>query len=257
MAQTKTSRGKGQVSDPKDTRSLSARVLAFARRQLLRVMAYAASALAILFIVLTTLYSFAPPISTLMIRDLALLRGYERDWISLDDTAPVLVHSIIASEDQTFCAHNGVEWLALREQFDRWWAGEDARGASTLSMQVARNLFLWQGRSAFRKALEVPVALWLDWALSKRRMMELYINVAELGPQVYGFEAAAQRAYGRSANDLTRRQAGLLVATLPLPAERDAARPSGRHSSASDRVVTRARQMGAYIGCLAPQEGAV
>jgi monofunctional biosynthetic peptidoglycan transglycosylase len=124
-------------------------------------------------------------------------------------------------------------------------------------MQVARNLFLWQGRSAFRKGLEVPLALWLDWALSKRRMMELYINVAELGAQVYGFEAAAQRAYGRSANDLTRRQAGLLVATLPLPSERDAARPSGRHSSASDRIVTRARGMGAYIGCLAPQDGPV
>lgn len=228
-----------------------------ARRYALRAAAYAASGLALVLIVLTTLYSFAPPVSTLMIRDLALLRGYERDWINLDDAAPVLVHSIIASEDQTFCTHKGVEWTALHTQFERWWAGEDARGASTLSMQVARNLFLWQGRSAFRKALEVPLALWLDWALSKRRMMELYINVAELGPQVYGFEGAAQRAFGRSANDLTRRQAGLLVATLPLPSERDAARPSGRHSSASDRIVTRARQMGAYIGCLAPQEGPV
>lgn len=233
------------------------RWLATARRYALRAFAYAAGGFVLLLIVLTTLFSFVPPVSTLMIRDLALLRGYERDWISLDDSAPVLVHSIIASEDQTFCAHNGVEWEALRTQFERWRAGQDARGASTLSMQVARNLFLWQGRSAFRKALEVPLALWLDWALSKRRMMELYINVAELGPQVYGFEAAAQRAYGRSANDLTRRQAGLLVATLPLPSERDAARPSGRHSSASDRIMTRARGMGAYIGCLAPQDGPV
>lgn len=254
MAQTKTSRAKRQETR---ARRFRVRTVAWLKRHVLRAVAYAAGGLALLLIVLTTLYSFALPISTLMIRDLALLRGYERDWINLDDTAPVLVHSIIASEDQTFCAHNGVEWPALQAQLDRWWAGEDARGASTLSMQVARNLFLWQGRSAFRKALEVPVALWLDWALSKRRMMELYINVAELGPQVYGFEAAAQRAFGRSATDLTRRQAGLLVATLPLPSERDAARPSGRHSSASDTIVSRARGMGAYIGCLAPQEGPV
>lgn len=253
MAQTKTSGGTASTG----IRGLARRMLLMVRRFALRALALGIGGLAVLLIVLTTLYSFAPPVSTLMIRDLALLRGYERDWIALDDAAPVLVHSIIASEDQTFCTHKGVEWTALRTQFERWWAGEDARGASTLSMQVARNLYLWQGRSAFRKALEVPLALWLDWALSKRRLMEIYINVAELGPQLYGFEAAAQRAFGRSANDLTRRQAGLLVAVLPLPSERDAARPSGRHSSASDRIVTRARGMGAYIGCLAPQEGPV
>lgn len=254
MAQTKTS---GRKREETSQTGFRARFIAPLWRGLVRGAAYAVGGLVVLFFVLTTLYSFAPPISSLMVRDLVSLRGYERDWISLDDTSPILVHSIIASEDQTFCAHDGVEWAALRAQFDRWRSGEDARGASTLSMQVARNLFLWQGRSVVRKAMEVPVALWLDWALSKRRLMEIYINVAELGPQIYGFEAAAQRAFGRSANDLTRRQAGLLVATLPLPADRDAARPSGRHSSASDLIVTRARGMGAYIGCLAPQEGPV
>ena len=198
--------------------------------------------------------SILPPVSTLMARDLVTLKGYERDWIALDDAAPVLIHSVIASEDQTFCTHSGVHWDELLAQFERWRAGEDARGASTLTMQVARNLFLWQGRSAFRKALEVPLAVWLDLVLSKRRLMELYINIVELRPQVYGFEAAAQGAFARSAADLSRRQAALLVAALPLPAERDAARPTRRQAALADVISGRARQMGAYIGCLRPPE---
>jgi monofunctional glycosyltransferase len=203
---------------------------------------------------LTLLYTVLPPVSTLMLRDLVLLRGYERDWITIDDVAAVLENSIIASEDQTFCAHNGVAWRDLRDQFDRWRAGEEARGASTLSMQVARNLFLWQGRSAFRKGLEVPLAVFLDTVWSKRRMMEVYINVAELGPQLYGFEAAAQRAFDRSAADVTRRQAALLVATLPLPSQRDAANPTSRQLWLADVIASRAQRMGGYIGCLAPPE---
>ena len=191
-----------------------------------------------------------------MLRDLATLRGYERDWIALDEAAPVLVHSVVASEDQTFCAHTGVEWDGLRRQFERWRAGEEARGASTLTMQVARNLFLWQGRSTVRKALEVPLAVWLDVTLGKRRVMELYLNVVELGPQLYGFEAAAQRAFGRSAADLSRRQAALLVAALPLPSARDAARPTRRQAALADIISGRARQMGAYIECLMPPQPA-
>jgi monofunctional biosynthetic peptidoglycan transglycosylase len=228
-------------------------------KRLKRAVLWALAALAAVFIalpvLLTLLYTVVSPVSTLMLRDLVLLRGYERDWIVLDDVSPELENAIIASEDQTFCAHGGVEWPVLREQFDRWWAGEEARGASTLTMQVARNLFLWQGRSAFRKSLEVPLAVLLDLVWSKRRVMEVYINVAELGPQLYGFEAAAQRAFDRSASDVTRRQAALLVAALPLPAERDAAAPTSRQLWLADIIASRAPRMGAYIGCLAPPEG--
>lgn len=212
--------------------------------------------LVLLPLLLSLLYSFVPPVSTLMLRDLVLLRGYERDWLSLDDAAPVLVHSIIASEDQSFCSHGGVDWPALNAQIERWRAGEDARGASTLSMQVARNLFLWQGPSPVRKALEVPLAVWLDLVLGKRRMLEIYINIAELRPQLYGFEAAAQRAFGVSARELSRRQAGLLVAALPLPSERDPADPTSRQARLAQTIEQRARQMGGYIGCLAPREQA-
>lgn len=206
-------------------------------------------------VLLTLVYTVVPPVSTLMLRDLALLRGYDRDWISLEEATPVLLHSIIASEDQTFCSHHGVEWGALRDQFDRWRAGEDARGASTLSMQVARNLFLWQGRSTVRKALEAPLAVLVDLVWSKRRMIEIYINIAELRPQVYGFEAAAQTAFGRPAADISRRQAALLVAALPLPSERNAAQPTSRQSRLAETIQVRARGMGAYIGCLTVSEG--
>lgn len=206
--------------------------------------------------VLTAWAAVLPPVSTLMMRDLVTLRGYERDWIALDEAAPVLLHSVIASEDQRFCAHDGVEWEELWNQFERWRAGDDARGASTLTMQVARNLFLWQGRSPVRKALEVPLATWLDFVLSKRRLMEIYINVVELRPRIYGFEAASMAAFDRSAADVSRRQAALLVAALPLPAERDAARPTRRQAALADIIAGRARQMGAYIGCLQPPEPA-
>lgn len=224
------------------------------RRLVLRGGALLAALFIGLPIFLTLAYTVVPPVSTLMLRDLILLRGYDRDWIKLDDAAAVLENSIIASEDQTFCSHNGVAWRDLRDQFDRWRAGEEARGASTLSMQVARNLFLWQGRSAFRKGLEVPLAVLIDTVWSKRRMMEIYINVVELGPQLYGFEAAAKRAFGRSAADVSRRQAALLVAALPLPSQRDAANPTSRQLWLADVIASRAQRMGGYIGCLAPPE---
>ncbi|MEM6382702.1 MAG: transglycosylase domain-containing protein [Pseudomonadota bacterium] len=204
------------------------------------------------FVTMSVLAKVVPPISTLMIRDLVMLRGYDRQWIALDATAPVLRRSIIASEDQAFCAHNGVQWDALRTQWERWRAGEDARGASTLSMQVARNLFLWQGQSVVRKALEVPVALWLDFVLGKRRMLEVYLNIAELGPQLYGFEAAAQRAYGVSAGDVSANQAGLLVATLPLPSARDPASPTSRQRAIARTIAQRARGVNHLMDCLEP-----
>ncbi|MEM1288734.1 MAG: biosynthetic peptidoglycan transglycosylase [Pseudomonadota bacterium] len=201
---------------------------------------------------MTLVFRFAPPISTLMARDLVMLRGYEREWISLERVSPVLVDTIIASEDQGFCAHNGVEWAALETQVELWMNGEDARGASTISMQVARNLFLWQGPSPARKALEVPLALWLDLAFGKRRMIEIYINVAELGPRRYGFEAASLAAFGISSSETNRRQAALLVATLPLPSRRDPASPTRRQIRLASALEPRARAIGDLALCARP-----
>ena len=124
------------------------------------------------------------------------------------------------------------------------------RGASTISMQTAKNLFLWDGRSVLRKGLELPVALWMDLLWTKRRMIEVYLNIVEWGPGVYGAEAAAQKHFGKSAKQLNRREAALLAAVLPNPIKRRAGKPSRRVRSIADRIQLRMRAMGPYLTCL-------
>ena len=191
-----------------------------------------------------------PPVSTLMLRDLATGQVPSYRPVRLENVAPVVVQSVIASEDQRFCAHHGVDWAELNGQIERWRAGEDPRGASTITMQVARNLFLWQGRSYVRKAIEIPLALWIDLIVPKKRILEIHLNVAEFGPGLYGIEAAAQHHFGRSADALSRRQAALLITSLPAPANRSAANPSPGHARLADRIAQRGQRMGAYIGCV-------
>ena len=157
----------------------------------------------------------------------------------------------MASEDARFCQHGGVDWEALRDVVEA--ADEDgpARGASTIPMQTAKNLFLWPSRSYIRKGLELPVALYLDLIWPKRRMMENYLNIAEWGEGVFGAEAAARRYFGKSARDLTRREAALLATALPNPFRRNPARPSARHRRARGPAASPAWTATApYAGCL-------
>ena len=124
--------------------------------------------------------------------------------VPLSEISPNLVQAVIASEDQRYCLHNGVDWGALRDVVD----DEDgpSRGASTLPMQTVKNLFLWHGRSYLRKALEVPLALYFDAVVPKKRILEIYLNIAEWGPGIYGAEAAAQYHFGVPAAKLSRRR---------------------------------------------------
>ncbi|MEH0070664.1 monofunctional biosynthetic peptidoglycan transglycosylase [Pannonibacter sp. Pt2-lr] len=138
---------------------------------------------------------------------------------------PHLVRAVITSEDARFCEHEGVDWDALEGQIQRLNAGEEARGASTITMQLAKNLFLWGDRSFIRKGLELPTALMIDQILTKRRIMELYLNVAEWGEGIFGAEAAAQAWFGKSAADLTPAEASRLATALPNPVLRNPARP--------------------------------
>src|SRR5690606_19281282 len=193
---------------------------------------------------------FVHPVSTLMLKDLATFSGYDRRWVSIDEIAPVLSHSVIMSEDGQFCAHRGIDWNELRVVIDDAMAGEATRGASTIPMQTVKNLFLWPGRSVVRKALEVPLAIYLDGMLSKRRIMEIYLNIVEWGPGIYGVEAAAQHHFGRPAKSLSRRQAALLAVTLPNPHVRNPAKPSAGLNRLASIIETRARRAGAYVGCL-------
>lgn len=208
--------------------------------------------LVMLPLVLLCLYRlpFVHPISTLMVKDLVTFSGYDRQWVSIDDISPTLVNSVMMSEDAKFCSHSGVDWDALNSVVSDTIDGEQTRGASTIPMQTAKNLFLWNSRSFIRKGLEVPLAVMTDLILPKRRLMEVYLNIAEWGPGIYGIEAAAQHHFKTSAAKLTARQAAYLAVTLPNPIMRNPAKP-GRGLQMLARVnERRARAAGAYVGCV-------
>lgn len=212
-----------------------------------------AAVLALVPVVLTFLYlpSFVHPVSTLMLKDLATFSGYDRRWVSIDDVAPVLAHSVIMSEDGQFCFHRGVDLGELRGVVDDALAGEATRGASTITMQTVKNLFLWsRPLASVRKVVELPLAVYFDAVMSKRRIMEIYLNIAEWGPGIYGIEAAAQHHFGISAKQLSRRQAALLAVTLPNPIARNPAKPGPGLRRLANLIERRAGRSGAYVGCL-------
>ncbi|RZI37864.1 monofunctional biosynthetic peptidoglycan transglycosylase, partial [Herbaspirillum sp. HC18] len=126
--------------------------------------------------------------------------------------SPYLPRTVVASEDAKFCSHHGIDWGALREVMDDAEEGEVTRGGSTITQQAAKNLFLWPGRSVVRKALEIPLAMWLDLVLGKQRVLEIYLNIAELGPSgQFGAGAGAAYAFGKPASELSPREAALLA----------------------------------------------
>jgi monofunctional biosynthetic peptidoglycan transglycosylase len=190
------------------------------------------------------------PASTLMLGETLTGRAYERQWVAFDNIAPVLVQSVMMSEDGQFCIHAGIDWQALNLVIDDALEGEATRGASTIAMQTAKNLFLPPTRSVLRKALEIPMAMWMDMVWSKRRLMEIYLNIAEWAPGIYGIEAAAQAYFGVPSAKLSARQAALLAVTLPNPIKRNAANPSRSMNRLAGVIEKRAQQSGAYIKCL-------
>jgi monofunctional glycosyltransferase len=149
-----------------------------------------------------------------------------RQWIDLHAMSPYLPRAVVGAEDAHFCKHHGIDFGALREAINDAQDGEGMRGASTITQQVAKNLFLWQGASFARKALEFPLALWIDLVLPKQRILEIYLNIAELGPSgQFGAETGAAFAFGHSAANLSAREAALLVSILPNPHIRSARNP--------------------------------
>ncbi len=217
-----------------------------------RRIALAVLALLLLPYVLIVFYllPFVHPVSTLMLGDRLLLRSVERNWVDFEDIAPVLVQSVMMSEDGQFCFHGGVDWVQMRGVVDDALDGEATRGASTIPMQTAKNLFLWNGRSFVRKALELPLALAADFVWSKRRVMEIYLNIAEWGPGIYGVEAAARHHFGVSAAKLSRRQAALLAVALPNPIDRVAGKPGKGLRRLASIIERRASRAGEYVKCL-------
>lgn len=221
-------------------------------RTWLRRLAAILALIALLPLVLAPLYRLVPPVSALMVRDLITAGSYQRDWVSFDAISPNMVRAVVAAEDGRFCAHHGVDWGSLRDVLAT--AGRDgpARGASTIAMQTVKNLFLWNARSYLRKAVEIPLALYADLVWSKRRTMEIYLNIAELGPRLYGVEAAARTYFGKPASALSRQEAALIAAALPNPLMRNPKRPTGAQKRYARLIAARAARIGDHLGCLYP-----
>ena len=174
------------------------------------------------------LYRFVMPVSTPMLWRWMTGSRVERTVIPLERIAPALPLAVIVAEDGSFCHNRGIDLGAMREALEQ--ADEDlaeARGGSTITQQTAKNLFLWSGRSIVRKVLELPLALWINAVLPKRRVLEIYLNIVEWGPNgQFGAEAATRYAFGKSARDLNAREAAELAAILPNPVRRSARAPS-------------------------------
>ena len=193
--------------------------------------------------------SVARPVSTLMLARWATGQPVDRRWVPLSAVSPMLVASVILSEDGQFCHEHGIDVGALREVIADG-DGAPSRGASTLTMQVAKNLFLWPGRSYLRKGLEIPLAVLLDGLWGKRKVLEAYLNVAEWGDGVFGIEAAAQRDFHVPAAALTARQAALLATALPNPFLRSVTQPSRKHRQLARRILDMQPIAGPHVACL-------
>jgi monofunctional biosynthetic peptidoglycan transglycosylase len=219
-------------------------------RRLLRWLVGLFLAWVALVALLMALYAFAPPVSTLMLGRWATLQSVDRRPVALAAMSRNLPVAVVMSEDARFCRHGGVDWDALGQVLAD--ADEDgpSRGASTITMQLVKNLFLWPGRSYVRKALEIPLAFVLDLVWSKKRIMEAYLNVAEWGDGVFGAEAAARGAFGKSAAALSPHEAALLATSLPNPRLRRADKPGRRPSVLATIVQRRAASGAAWTDCL-------
>jgi monofunctional biosynthetic peptidoglycan transglycosylase len=201
--------------------------------------------------VVAPFYRFVDPVSTPMLWRWLTGARVERIVVPLDRIAPVLPLTVILAEDGTFCRNRGIDLGAIREAFRQYDDDGVARGASTITQQVAKNLFLWSGRSVVRKVLEFPLALWINLVLPKRRVMEIYLNVAEWGPNgEFGAEAAARYAFGISARNLDALQAAELTSILPNPVRRSARNPSVLVRQLAAVHLRRAPAHPAFAACL-------
>jgi monofunctional biosynthetic peptidoglycan transglycosylase len=199
-----------------------------AARRVFLVLAIIVLALLALPYLIAPLYRFVDPVSTPMLWRWATGGRVERTFVPIGHIAPTLPLTVILAEDASFCHNHGIDLSGVREALQQ--ADEDiaeARGGSTITQQTAKNLFLWQGRSFVRKALEIPLAIWINLVLPKRRVLEIYLNIVEWGPRdQFGAEAAARWAFGKSAHDLTAEESGELAAILPNPFRRSARTPN-------------------------------
>lgn len=209
----------------------------------------AAIAVAAVPFLLVPVYAVVPPVSIPMIADWINGIPVARVWRPLGEISTNLQRAVITAEDARFCQHGGVDWQALGQVIDE--PGGPSRGASTIAMQTVRNLFLWQGAGYVRKPFEIVLALWADVVWSKRRELEIYLNIAQWGPGgVFGAEAGARRAFRKSPAQLSPREAARMAAALPNPATRDPRHPDAAGRAWAATVAARARSGATNLSCL-------
>lgn len=221
-------------------------------RTLLRWSFRGIASVTLAFAVLIVAYRFInPPMSALML--LQKLDGVEitRTWVPLERMSPHLVRAVIMSEDAGFCRHYGVDLKELEAAFEQAQDGV-VRGGSTISMQTAKNLFLWPQRSYVRKAIEIPLTFGMEAVWSKARMLEIYLNIVEWGPGIFGADAAARYHFNKPASRLTEQEAALLAVTLPAPLVREPGNPSALLAKMGQTIVGRMRSSTRHTGCVLP-----
>jgi len=196
------------------------------RSSWLRKVLVVLAALVLLPYLLAPLYNYGHPVSTVMLWRWLTGARVERIYMPIERVARQLPLAVIIAEDGRFCGHFGVDLQEIQNAIAEADDFDDVRGGSTITQQVAKNLFLWGGRSYVRKALEFPLALWIDLVMPKRRVLEIYLNIAEWGPNgEFGVEAGSRRAFGKSSANLGAHEAAVLAAVLPNPRERNARSP--------------------------------
>lgn len=202
---------------------------------------YAATAWLALIAFLIFAYRFVnPPMSSLMLQQWISGQAIEQSWVDIENISPQVVRAVLLSEDGRFCDHTGVDFDAMQDAIER--AGDGApRGASTISMQVTKNLFLWPSKSYVRKAIEIPLTWAMELVWPKRRIMEIYLNIAEWGPGIFGVESASQFHFQKSARRLNEREAAQLAVALPNPYTRDAGDPGPKTRRLASDIQARMR----------------
>lgn len=202
-------------------------------------------------VVLLPVYRFVdPPITTVMLWNRVGGASIVRQWADIEAISPNLVRAVLVAEDGRFCSHGGIDLKEVEAVLEDLGDGTSPRGASTITMQMVKNLFLWPQRSYLRKVLEVPLAVYADLVLPKRRIMEIYLNIVEWDRGVYGAEAAARQYFNVSAADLGRGPSAQLAVTLPAPASRNPARPDSQMRRLAAIVARRADRSGDYVTCV-------
>jgi len=228
------------------------RIIGGLLRKLFRYVCLGVATLLLIVVALIGLFRFVdPPTSAFIVSEKLTLEGIktQQTWVDLEDMSVWLPLAVIASEDQNFLQHWGLDTHAIANAISDYRQGDGLRGASTISQQTAKNLFLWNGRQLVRKVFEAGLTLGLEAAWPKWRIMEVYLNVAEFGKGIYGVEAASQHFFGVSAKQLSQTQSARLAAVLPSPKRYSASHPSSYINQRVRWIERQMRQLGgaAYV----------